>query len=867
MAASSSADGGKVRIIGPVTAVSSFKEGGWAILTVEDPNNPKYNRLHGNTGKRRKEDLLGMFVDVVVLKDSHRYGAYKMATFPKLTSLAPVSGNCEQEESGEEREERLHRSIVQSLRQVNRINEKGARDFIRHHQGASKTLALLENTAARAETDDTAYLALQVPHLVGAKLASDILEHWQLRRAAEDDSRDNHEIEALLMQKYRFTKHQTEKVVEWNSDTRTQSIHKCLHRPLSPERLDKVLRDNPFLLRECVPFYVCRRIALNTLEWPENDPRFLAATVDNLLCERYYDNRCDMCATFDDIYTSVNSTVRVSREFLYSAITREDAGELMGIHLYHCPRDEENGDMEMDDETRGKDVDYANLWLYWDLGHRYEEGCASYFAELYQEPLPKEFTTTGHREKIHSSVAAHGCSDADQTAAIVKALTSRISVLAGSAGTGKTFTSAIAAHVSGKVGFLTHLLAPTGKAARRIKEVSEFEESFTIHRFVSSFLKQKGTATGGKDDGEGTGFEGPRLLIIDESSMVPMDAMHMLTVALRRAQMDAYLLFVGDPNQLPPISAGKLMLDLMQVFPTTTLTKIYRQEGKKNTIVDNAHLVLQGAKASELETNELFEWHRNFNSDQVIQAIAKEVSKDNYSDQVLVLGAMKRGEMGIVQLNERLQEVFNPSEQLPVAEPHEKTSIRVPVNWKVKSAKSNGEEEKSRDTWDWRIGDQVMSTSNNYEANFMNGETGTLTAIGMYAFVSRPVKKDETPTSEYRQGFRIRRNAVGTGEEPFLNLELDKVRSDLNPAYACTTHKAQGSEAPLVFVVIDPTMNSFKSSMITRQWVYTSITRARGRIVIFATEEHLDKAMATSSRYEERNSLLVQRLRRLLKET
>ncbi|KAB2344387.1 SF1B family DNA helicase RecD2 [Actinomadura rudentiformis] len=374
----------------------------------------------------------------------------------------------------------------------------------------------------------------------------------------------------------------------------------------------------------------------------------------------------------------------------------------------------------------------------------------------------------------------------EQEAAVRLALTSKVAVLTGGPGCGKSFTVRSVVELAAAKKAKIVLVAPTGRAAKRLAELTGHEAA-TIHRLLQ--LQPGGDAKYDRDkplDAD--------LVVVDESSMVDLILANKLVKAIPRG---AHLLLVGDVDQLPSVGAGEVLADLLgsQVVPRVRLTKIFRQ-AQESGIVVNAHRVNRGEHPRGFEDFFLFpcedaEETAELTVDVVVNRIPRKFGLDPRRD-VQVLTPMHRGPAGAASLNGSLQEALTP-----------------------------GGSEKRYGGRVFRVGDKVTQLRNNYdkgEAGVFNGTVGVVTALSLEE-QTLTVRTDEDEDVEY--GFD----------------ELD----ELAHAYAITIHRSQGSEYPAVVVPL--TTSAWM--MLRRNLLYTGITRAKRLVVLVGSRRALAAAVRT----------------------
>jgi exodeoxyribonuclease V alpha subunit len=390
----------------------------------------------------------------------------------------------------------------------------------------------------------------------------------------------------------------------------------------------------------------------------------------------------------------------------------------------------------------------------------------------------------------------------EQWAAVQSAFASRISVLTGGPGVGKTAcTKAIVAEAK-KAEASISLCAPTGRAARRLEEATG-QKAQTIHRMLEWI-----------PGGEPTFRPGHPLpvdlVVVDESSMLNLRTMEVLLGGLAES---THVVFVGDADQLPPIGAGKPLEDLIDsgVAPVVRLTQIFRQAAR-SMITTAAHAINRGlAPRLEPEADQ----ERDFflidrpnperALDTVVEVVAERAPKSFRVDpirDVQVLAPMYRGAIGIDALNQRLQATLNPDGEPALSER-------------------------------FRIGDRLIQTRNSHELGLMNGSI---------VFLREDDPEEESIVVDSDEGGAL---VIPYGETATLRL-----------AYAISVHKAQGCEVPVVVAIC----HRSHARMLTRPLLYTAITRARSNCVLVGDPSAVEMAVRRDDGGN-RHSALAERLR------
>lgn len=426
-----------------------------------------------------------------------------------------------------------------------------------------------------------------------------------------------------------------------------------------------------------------------------------------------------------------------------------------------------------------------------------ETGVAKKLLDLAQAPGIKS---------IPESIDMQGLEDAAgiryddvQREAIMKAAASKIMVLTGGPGTGKTTTTKGLIAVFQAHGFDLLLAAPTGRAAKRMTETTGLE-SKTIHRLLE-FKPPEGYQKNAENPLEGD------VLIVDECSMIDIILMYNL---LKAIPAHMRLVLVGDVDQLPSVGAGNVLRDIInsESIPVIKLTRIFRQ-AQNSSIIMNAHKVNAG-RYPDVKTRRDSDFFFIEDDDpehaaaQIVELVKTRLPK-HYKirpGEIQVLTPMQRGVVGAANLNAVLQEAVNP-----------------------------GEECLRRSGIAFRKADKVMQIRNNYDKEVFNGDIGVVSDLNL---------EDRELTVNF------------DGREVVYDVtELD----ELVQAYAITIHKAQGSEYPVVVMPILMT----HYVMLQRNLIYTGITRAKKLLVLVGSKKALHYAVQHLT-VTKRNTKLQKRL-------
>jgi len=395
--------------------------------------------------------------------------------------------------------------------------------------------------------------------------------------------------------------------------------------------------------------------------------------------------------------------------------------------------------------------------------------------------------------------------DTEQKAAVFAAFEKGLVVVTGGPGTGKTTLIRHVCRIASIRRLTILLCAPTGRAARRLQETTG-RTAKTIHRLLEFDPE---TMTFGRNESLPLECD---ILVVDETSMVDLPLMANLVAALPDT---CSVLLVGDVDQLPPVGPGAVLRELIfsGAVPVVRLVHVYRQ-ALNSLIVVNAHRVNRGLKPVEESAgaHSDFFWIKRTHPEELLQTLLIMVSERiptslgvNPLRDIQVLVPMHRGILGTRNLNQQLQNILNPT------------------NRGLKS----GDRE-------FRIGDRVMQTKNDYQRMVFNGEQGWIT---------------DCDTS--RGSLTI---AFQDQEIDYPSDEIDKITL----SYASTVHKAQGSEFPVIVFV----MHTQHYIMLRRNLLYTGITRGKKMVILLGNDRAVNIAVKNDQideRYCSLGSRLVSR--------
>ena len=412
-----------------------------------------------------------------------------------------------------------------------------------------------------------------------------------------------------------------------------------------------------------------------------------------------------------------------------------------------------------------------------------------------------------------------------QREAIEESISNGVMVMTGGPGTGKTTIINAIIKIFEDQGLTVHLAAPTGRAAKRMTETTG-KEAKTIHRLLEYSHMEEDMAFGLNE-------ESPLitdLLIIDEASMIDILLMNNLLKALNPGTR---LILVGDIDQLPSVGPGNVLRDIIEsgIVKVVKLDEIFRQ-GEESMIVVNAHRINHGEYPFLNEKDKDFYFIREEDTKNIVNIIL-DLCKDRLPSfygidtlkDIQILTPMKKGDVGINALNKHLQDTLNP--------------------------KSYNKAEKQIGDEIFRVGDKVMQIKNNYSTEWEIVKDGEIIEKGEgvyngdFGYILDIDKDNNTILVLFDEEKEV--------EYSFSQLD------ELKLSYATTVHKSQGSEFKVVIMPIywGPPM------LLTRNLLYTAITRARDLVVLVGEERYL-RSMINNNRITKRYSSLDTKIRNIM---
>ncbi len=597
------------------------------------------------------------------------------------------------------------------------------------------------------------------------------------------------------------------------SKTQAVNISAEFNRQYSMRKVMIELEDVGITPSECTAIY--KYFGVNAVNVIKENPYTLCGTVNGFTFERAERLVYDMKLSPKPAYRNHAGIIHIIKHNLsngHTCIPRRKLSEPTNALLGITEADiEDSIDMLIENKQLASAVIDGEEFVFLPEMYIAETSIAERLKRMLRFAPPAVNTVKGDIERIEEKNNVFYADNQKQ--AIITAATKGLLILTGGPGTGKTTVVKGIIDVFENRGIEVLLCAPTGRAAKRMTEVTG-REAKTIHRLleVEWDVNDKPVFRRNASDPLSAGA-----IIVDEMSMVDAELFSSLLDAL---PIGCRIILVGDSDQLPSVGPGNVLTDLVGagILPVVCLTEIFRQ-ARKSLIVMNAHRIISGEPpALGVVDSDFFFMRRDdviSASDTVLQLISKRLPYAyGFSplDDIQILCPSRKGDMGSVNLNRKLQAVLNPSDRT-------KNELRT----------SGGRI--------FREGDKVMQIKNNYDipwkkgaeegAGIFNGDIGILKKIN-YAAGTMTIEFDDR-----------------TATYPSDNL------SELELAYAVTVHKSQGSEYP---VVIIPAVD-IPPRLMYRNLLYTGVTRAKKILVIVGSEDKI-LAMTANNKQNKRYSSL-----------
>lgn len=578
----------------------------------------------------------------------------------------------------------------------------------------------------------------------------------------------------------------------------TQGQCMKIYRTLGKESINKIKQDPYMLCREIkgIGFSIADKIA-NQIGIDRNSESRIKSGIDFVI-SRF----CGYGNTFmpmEDVLAETKSLLLVDEEEIASSIY----SLVIEKNLYV-------------NKINDKEAVFLPLYYHSEVGIRDKIAMLS-MKIINMLNIDVDFEINNFERKNNITFAT------SQREAIKNAFCEGIEIITGGPGTGKTTIIKVIIDIYENQGMKVLMAAPTGRAAKRITE-STGREAKTIHRLLQ--------ITAGEEDGVFETLDDDVLdgdvIIIDEASMIDIFLMNNLLSAMK---VGMRLILVGDADQLPSVGAGNVLKDLInsKFIKVVKLKEIFRQ-GLESLITMNAHRINNGEMPFLNQKGKDFYFIQQEGNENIANVILDLVNRrlpnfnSNWSKtaDIQVLSSMKRGILGIENLNIRLQEVLNP--------------------------KSKYKKERKVKNYIFREGDKVMQTKNNYLVKWLSDKENCITEgegvfNGDMGFIQKIDEEEDTLTVVFED------KRVIYSRENMDELEL---------AYAITIHKSQGSEFKVV--VIPCFMGS--PFLMSRNLIYTGITRAKELVVVVGYPKAL-KYMVENNYIQERYSSLEYRLKEL----
>jgi exodeoxyribonuclease V alpha subunit len=422
-------------------------------------------------------------------------------------------------------------------------------------------------------------------------------------------------------------------------------------------------------------------------------------------------------------------------------------------------------------------------------------------------------------ELISSVERTQGVTYAElQRRAVFLAADSRVMVLTGGPGTGKTTSVKGIIALFDALGLRSVLCAPTGRAAKRLGQLVGRDDSATVHRVLGAGMDDAGELIFERNENDPLNADA---VIVDESSMLDLQLARALVEAV---PPDCRLVLVGDSDQLPSVGPGNVFSDIIRsgAVPVITLTEIFRQ-AKESGIISAAHMVNQGETPDISENRGDFFFLKRASTDKIAETITELCStrlpKNMGLDpsQIQVLTPTRRGDAGTKALNARLQTALNP--------------------------KDPKKREREYGGFLFREGDRVMQIRNDYDIMWVSAN-GASSGYGVYngdlGYITSIDFSTESVTVDY--------------DDKLVEYLFEQL-IDLEPAFAMTVHKSQGSEYSAVVLAIPPGA----PRLSTRSVLYTAITRAK-ELLILVGDPTVFETMVRNDKRQKRYSGLRARL-------
>ena len=521
------------------------------------------------------------------------------------------------------------------------------------------------------------------------------------------------------------------------------------------------------------------------------------------------------------IYT-LNQSLASGHTYLPKQILIEQSVKILGVE----PKFVENGIMDLayNQKVHLENKD-GQILVYLMMYYICENGVCKEIIKLSQHDIKDLHINIDEEIKIVEKEGNISLAK-NQIEAVKEAINNGVTIITGGPGTGKTTTINTIIKIFENNDQKVVLCAPTGRAAKRMSETSN-KEAKTIHRLLEmGFGSDSEELVFFKDEEDPIDAD---VIILDEASMVDIILMYNL---LKAVKLGTRVLLVGDSDQLPSVGAGNVLKDIIdsKVIKTVRLNEIFRQ-ARESMIVVNAHKINNGEPLFLNVKNKDFFFLRKNTNEEILNEIVGLVSErlpnfykfDKLKD-IQVLTSMRKGDLGVNNLNIELQKYLNPPNKYKQEEEFAKRIFRV--------------------------GDKVMQIRNNYTRKWET-EDKSESGEGIYnGDIGYIFHIDKDKKTVYVLFDKIKLSA-------YKYDELD----ELDHSFCTTIHKSQGSEFPVVVIPIvwAPPM------LLSRNLLYTAVTRAKKLVVLVGDVRYLEQ-MIKNNRINDRYSNLSYKLNKFIKE-
>ena len=521
------------------------------------------------------------------------------------------------------------------------------------------------------------------------------------------------------------------------------------------------------------------------------------------------------------IYT-LNQSLASGHTYLPKQILIEQSVKILGVE----PKFVENGIMDLayNQKVHLENKD-GQILVYLMMYYICENGVCKEIIKLSQHDIKDLHINIDEEIKIVEKEGNISLAK-NQIEAVKEAINNGVTIITGGPGTGKTTTINTIIKIFENNDQKVVLCAPTGRAAKRMSETSN-KEAKTIHRLLEmGFGSDSEELVFFKDEEDPIDAD---VIILDEASMVDIILMYNL---LKAVKLGTRVLLVGDSDQLPSVGAGNVLKDIIdsKVIKTVMLNEIFRQ-ARESMIVVNAHKINNGEPLFLNVKNKDFFFLRKNTNEEILNEIVGLVSErlpnfykfDKLKD-IQVLTSMRKGDLGVNNLNIELQKYLNPPNKYKQEEEFAKRIFRV--------------------------GDKVMQIRNNYTRKWET-EDKSESGEGIYnGDIGYIFHIDKDKKTVYVLFDKVKLSA-------YKYDELD----ELDHSFCTTIHKSQGSEFPVVVIPIvwAPPM------LLSRNLLYTAVTRAKKLVVLVGDVRYLEQ-MIKNNRINDRYSNLSYKLNKFIKE-